>query len=113
MSQSADTADADADENVDVVMESICFSCPPTIKVNVMGPRDDIHVNYVQVPCGAFFQWDLSWGEHVNVTHSYVNSTHFWISTVFSCGLQYGSTSMASPQGVVSGGRGPPTTSVS
>ncbi len=31
MSQSADTADADADENVDVVLESICFSCPPTI----------------------------------------------------------------------------------
>ncbi len=31
MSQSADTADADADEDVDVVLESICFSCPPTI----------------------------------------------------------------------------------
>ncbi len=41
MSQSADTTDADADEDVDVVLESICFSCPPTIvdeqcKVNVM-----------------------------------------------------------------------------
>ncbi len=41
MSQSADTADADADENVDVVLESNCFSCPPTIvdeqsKVNVI-----------------------------------------------------------------------------
>ncbi len=41
MSQSADTADADADDNVDVVLESICFSCPPTIiggqcKVNVI-----------------------------------------------------------------------------
>ncbi len=41
MSQSADTADADADEDVDVVLESICFSCPPTIddeqcKVNVI-----------------------------------------------------------------------------
>ncbi len=31
MSQSADTADADADENVDYVLESNCFSCPPTI----------------------------------------------------------------------------------
>jgi hypothetical protein len=31
MSQSADTADADADEDVDVVLESIWFSCPPTI----------------------------------------------------------------------------------
>ncbi len=31
MSQSADTADADADEDVDVVLESIYFSCPPTI----------------------------------------------------------------------------------
>ena len=41
MSQSADTADADADEDVDVVLESICFSCPPTTvdeqcKVNVI-----------------------------------------------------------------------------
>ncbi len=33
MSQSADTADAnaEADEDVDVVLESLCFSCPPTI----------------------------------------------------------------------------------
>jgi hypothetical protein len=33
MSQSAYTADADAnaDEDVNVVLESICFSCPPTI----------------------------------------------------------------------------------
>ena len=31
MSQSADTADADADEDVEVVLESICLSCPPTI----------------------------------------------------------------------------------
>jgi hypothetical protein len=31
MSQSADTADAnaDADEDVDVVLDSLCFSCPP------------------------------------------------------------------------------------
>jgi hypothetical protein len=41
MSQSADTADADANEDVDVVLESICFSYPPTIvekqcKVNVI-----------------------------------------------------------------------------
>ncbi len=41
MSQFADTADADADEDVNVVLESICFSCPPTIvdeqcKVNVI-----------------------------------------------------------------------------
>ncbi len=41
ISQSADTADADADEDVDVVLESICFFCPPTIvdeqcKVNVI-----------------------------------------------------------------------------
>jgi hypothetical protein len=41
MSQSADTTDADADEDVDFVLESLCFSCPPTIvdeqcKVNVI-----------------------------------------------------------------------------
>ncbi len=40
MSQSAETADADADKDVDVVFDSTCFSCPPTIvdeqcKVNV------------------------------------------------------------------------------
>ena len=44
MSQSADTADAnaDADEDVDVVLDSLCFSCPPTIvieqcKLNLIG----------------------------------------------------------------------------
>ena len=33
MSQSVDTADAnaDADEDVDVVLDSLSFSCPPTI----------------------------------------------------------------------------------
>ncbi len=31
MSQSPDTADANADEDVAVVLESLCFSCPPTI----------------------------------------------------------------------------------
>ncbi len=41
MSQYAETTDADADEEVDVVLESICFSCPPIIvdeqcKVNVI-----------------------------------------------------------------------------
>jgi hypothetical protein len=41
MSQSADTNDADADEDIDVVLESIRFSCPPTIvdehcKINVI-----------------------------------------------------------------------------
>ncbi len=41
MSQSADTADADADEDVDVVLDSLCFSCPPIIvdeqcKVNLI-----------------------------------------------------------------------------
>ncbi len=41
MSQSADTADANADEDVAVVLESLYFSCPPTIvneqcKVNVI-----------------------------------------------------------------------------
>ena len=41
MSQPADTTDADADEDVDVVLKSICVSCPPTIvdeqcKVNVI-----------------------------------------------------------------------------
>ncbi len=41
MSQSSDTADTNADEDVDVMLESICFSCPPTIvdeqcKVNVI-----------------------------------------------------------------------------
>jgi hypothetical protein len=40
MSQSSDTADADADEDVYVILESIYFSCPSTIvdeqcKVNV------------------------------------------------------------------------------
>jgi hypothetical protein len=35
MAQSADTADAnaDADEDVDVVLDQLCFSCPPTIVV--------------------------------------------------------------------------------
>ncbi len=35
MSQSADTADADADADkyVDVVLDSLCFSCPPTIVI--------------------------------------------------------------------------------
>ncbi len=35
MSQSADTADAnaDADEDVDVVLNSLCFSYPPTIVI--------------------------------------------------------------------------------
>ena len=35
MSQSADTADAnaDADEDVDVVLDSLCFACPPTIVI--------------------------------------------------------------------------------
>ncbi len=35
MSQSADTADADADAHtdVDVVLDSLCFSCPPTIVI--------------------------------------------------------------------------------
>ena len=41
MSQSPDTADANADEDVDVVLESLCFSCLSTIvdeqfKVNVI-----------------------------------------------------------------------------
>ncbi len=41
MSQFGDTADADADADEDVVLESISFSCPPTIadeqcKVNVI-----------------------------------------------------------------------------
>jgi hypothetical protein len=31
MSQCPDTADADADEDVAVVLESLCFLCPPTI----------------------------------------------------------------------------------
>ncbi len=35
MRQSADTADAnaDADEDVDVVLDSVCFACPPTIVI--------------------------------------------------------------------------------
>jgi hypothetical protein len=41
MSQSAHAADDDADEDVDVVLESICVSCPLTFaaeqcKVNVI-----------------------------------------------------------------------------
>jgi hypothetical protein len=41
MSQSADTADADADEDIDIVLDSLCFLCPPTIvdeqcKVNLI-----------------------------------------------------------------------------
>ncbi len=59
----------------------------------LVGPRGTIHVNHLQAPCGAFLRWDLSWHELVNVTNSYVDSTRFWISTVCSCGLRYGSTS--------------------
>ncbi len=35
MSQSVDTADAyaDADEDVDGVLDSLCFPCPPTIVI--------------------------------------------------------------------------------
>ncbi len=35
MSQSADTADADADADKDVyvVLDSLCFACPPTIVI--------------------------------------------------------------------------------
>jgi hypothetical protein len=36
MIQSADTAEdagADADKDVDVVLDSLCFSCPPTIVI--------------------------------------------------------------------------------
>ncbi len=35
MTQSADTADAnaDTDEDVDVVLDLLCFSCPPTIVI--------------------------------------------------------------------------------
>ncbi len=29
----------------------------------ILGPRSAIHVNHLQVPCRAFFRWDLSWGE--------------------------------------------------
>jgi hypothetical protein len=47
------------------------------IPPDIMGPRGAIHVNHLQVPCGAFFRWDLSWGEHVNVTYSYLDSTRF------------------------------------
>ncbi len=41
MSQSLDTADADADEDMALVLESLCFLCPPPIvdekcKVNVI-----------------------------------------------------------------------------
>ncbi len=41
MAPKKDTADANADEDVDVVLESLCFSCLPTIvdeqfKVNVI-----------------------------------------------------------------------------
>jgi hypothetical protein len=34
MSQSADTADADADEDVAVVLELLCFVCPPPMLMN-------------------------------------------------------------------------------
>ncbi len=41
MGQSVDTADADDDEDVDVVLDSLCFLCPSTIvdeqcKVNLI-----------------------------------------------------------------------------
>ena len=41
MSQSADTTDAnaDADEDVGVVLESLCFSCPPTIVIEQCKPN--------------------------------------------------------------------------
>jgi hypothetical protein len=61
-----------------------------TLKI-LMGPRSAIHVNHFQVPCRAFFRWDLSWRELVNVTNSYVDSTHFLISTCSTSGLHYGS----------------------
>jgi hypothetical protein len=57
-----------------------------------MGPRGAIHVNHLQAPCRAFFRWDLSWREHVNVTYSYNDSTRFSISACCSSGLRYGST---------------------
>jgi hypothetical protein len=55
-------------------------------------PRGAIHVNHLQVPCGAFLPWELSWRELVNFTNSYVDSTCFLISTCSTCGLRYGST---------------------
>jgi hypothetical protein len=61
----------------------------------LMGPRGAIHVNHLQAPCGAFLRWDLSWREHVNVTYSYVDSTHFldldlfqlWVAIWFYIGI--------------------------
>jgi hypothetical protein len=58
MSQSADTADADADEDVDVVLESICFLCPFTIvdeqcKVNVIVGV----LIWKKMKCYAAFLW--------------------------------------------------------
>jgi hypothetical protein len=34
MSQSVDTADADADEDIDVVLESLCFHVLPPLLMN-------------------------------------------------------------------------------
>jgi hypothetical protein len=64
--------------------------------VLLMGPRGAIHVNHLQVPCGAFLRWDLSWRELVNVTNSYVDSTRFfdldlfnmWVVIWFNAGIK-------------------------
>ncbi len=65
MSQSAHTADADADEDVDVVLEPLCFSCPPTIvdeqcKVNVI-------VGVLIKSCVAYFWLTQSFWTNVQM----------------------------------------------
>ncbi len=58
MSQSADTADANAgaDEDVDVVLDSLCFSCPPTILIEQckLNPIVDVLILKKKRSCVAY-----------------------------------------------------------
>jgi hypothetical protein len=48
MCQSADTADADADEDVNVVLESICFHVLPPLLMNMQSQCDSGCVDLIQ-----------------------------------------------------------------
>jgi hypothetical protein len=76
MSQSADTANADADEDVAVVLKSLCFSCPPTIvdkqcKNNVIL---GVLIYKKMKSCVAYLWLTQSFGTNVQM----VSSRDFW-----------------------------------